>query len=437
MDTLQRIFGLCKTIYERAENAKANKDRCQRVAQRVQALERLVKAIEEKGPGQISSAVQQSLNELCVTLVSAEQLMRKFYKSNAIEGFVKSSSNEDKFSKINDKLNDNFQVLSGALQIEQRDMLISLCSSKRSVNEGNGPAQTSPLPFPMPEPWHATSVFSPVAQPHHTVPMSPQSPPFSPTAPCPLQTPQFRSPAPLPPQTQQFRPPAPLPPQTQQFRPPARLPPQTQQFRPPAPLPSQTQQFRPPAPLPPQTQQFRPPAPLPPQTQQFRPPAPLPPQTQQFRPPAPLPPQTQQFRPPAPLPPQTQQFRPPAPLPPQTQQFRPPAPLPPQTPQCRPPAPLPPQTPQFRPPAPFIPTTPTVPPTIQRSNPTTAVPAPRILSPMSGPISTVPHHFPASVPAHLLNPGNVASMSGPAVMNITIQSTTVVTHYSGNNPGFQ
>ncbi|XP_014881639.1 leucine-rich repeat extensin-like protein 3 [Poecilia latipinna] len=405
MDTLERIFGLCTAIYHRADNAKANKNRCQRIAQRVRTLERLVKAIKEKGHGQISSTVQQALDELCITLVSAEQLMTKFHKSNSIEGFIKAGSNEDKFSKMNDKLDDNFQVLSGALQIEQRDMLISLCSSKESVNEGNGPAQTSPMPFPMPEPWHATSVFSPVGQPHPAVPISPPSPPFSPTAPYPLQTPQFRHTAPYPLQAPQFRTTAPLPPETQQFRPPA--------------------------PLPPQTQQFRPPVPLPPQTQQYRSPIPLPPQTPQFRPPAPLPPQTPQFRPPAPLPSQTPQFRPPIPLPPQTQQYRPPTPLPPQTPQFRPPAPLPFPTPSF------IPTTPTVPPAIQRSNPTTAVPAPRIHPPMSGYISTVPHLFPASVPAQLLNPGNVASMSGSTVMNITVQNTTVVTHYPVNNLGFQ
>ncbi|XP_008417619.1 arginine-glutamic acid dipeptide repeats protein-like [Poecilia reticulata] len=392
MDILERIFGLCTTIYHRADNAKVNKNRCQRIAQRVQTLERLVKAIKEKGPGQISSIVQQALDDLCITLVSAEQLMTKFHKSNSIEGFIKSGSNEDKFSKMNDKLDDNFQVLSGALQIEQRDMLISLCSSKESVNEGNGPAQTSPLPFPMPEPWHATSVFSPVGQPHPAVPISPPSPPFSPTPPYPLQTQQFRHTAPYPPQALQFRTAAPLPPQTQQFR-----------------LP---------APLPPQIQQFRPPTPLPPQTPQFRPPAPLPPQTPQFRPPTPLLPQTQQFRPPAPLPPLTQQFRLPAPLPSQTPQFRPPAPLPFPTPS-------------------FIPTTHTVPPAIQRSNPTTAVPAPSIHPPMSGYISMVPHLFPASVPAQPLNPGNVASMSGSTVMNITVQNTTDVTHYPVNNLGFQ
>ncbi|XP_026032624.1 uncharacterized protein KIAA0754-like [Astatotilapia calliptera] len=188
MDYAEGILSLTKKIKKMADTMKSNKEYCSRIADRVKAVEGLVLNIRQRDPSQISDTVDGALRELYVILNSAKNLMAKFSQTKAVKGFFKSSSIEEKFSEVNQRLTENFQVLSGALQIEHTTMLQKVYEavSKQSTEEEvcSMMANTS-LTTPMFPP-------APVSSP--SVPMLPFAPMSSPTVPMP-QPAQVSSPS--------------------------------------------------------------------------------------------------------------------------------------------------------------------------------------------------------------------------------------------------
>ncbi|KAM3870206.1 mixed lineage kinase domain-like protein [Diretmus argenteus] len=118
MDFIDPILTIASAIYSLAEEVKANKKRCSRVADRVKALEKPVLTIKERGPGQASDNVEKCLKELKITLESAVELIRKYTSSNFLKRMLKAFSYGDEFSSVNERLNDAYQVLSLSLQID-------------------------------------------------------------------------------------------------------------------------------------------------------------------------------------------------------------------------------------------------------------------------------------------------------------------------------
>ncbi|KAJ0029274.1 hypothetical protein NQD34_004271 [Periophthalmus magnuspinnatus] len=142
------IVSLATTVIKMAMNVKANKERCQRVAKRVMSLQELVLKLKERDPQTISVLVRNALNELSAILVNARDTMRKYQQTNMVKSFVLNSAHEDKFLKINERLDDTFQVLSGALQIEQGDTLIKVLNAvTEKNNEITQPRQPCPIGF--------------------------------------------------------------------------------------------------------------------------------------------------------------------------------------------------------------------------------------------------------------------------------------------------
>ncbi|XP_071776827.1 mixed lineage kinase domain-like protein [Centroberyx gerrardi] len=140
MDFIDPILSVATTIYSLCEEVKANKKRCQRVAQRVRALQELVMSVQQRGPGRTSADVDRALTELHVTLTSAEELIRKYTSANLIQRMLKSYSHGDDFGSVNERLNDAFQVLSGFLQVEQGDLLYQVfeMSSRQEEDRVDG-----------------------------------------------------------------------------------------------------------------------------------------------------------------------------------------------------------------------------------------------------------------------------------------------------------
>uniref|UniRef100_A0A8C6MBC0 Protein kinase domain-containing protein n=2 Tax=Nothobranchius furzeri TaxID=105023 RepID=A0A8C6MBC0_NOTFU len=118
MDIATNILDLAKSIYSLVENAKANKKRCQRVSERVKALESLVKSIEQRSAVQPADDINKALNELSITLTSAYHLIKKYTMSHLVKRILMSSSHGDEFNGVNERLNDAFQNLALALQVE-------------------------------------------------------------------------------------------------------------------------------------------------------------------------------------------------------------------------------------------------------------------------------------------------------------------------------
>uniref|UniRef100_A0A671U353 Mixed lineage kinase domain like pseudokinase n=1 Tax=Sparus aurata TaxID=8175 RepID=A0A671U353_SPAAU len=124
MEYVEPILSIASQIYTLVETVKANKKRCQRVSERVRALEDLVWSIKKKE--QTSNDVEKALKELSITLESAQKLITKFTTAKWVKRILKSSSYGDDFNSLNERLNDAFQVLSGALQVEQGNLLFKV-----------------------------------------------------------------------------------------------------------------------------------------------------------------------------------------------------------------------------------------------------------------------------------------------------------------------
>lgn len=139
------ILSVCKTIYNMANDAKANKKRCQQIAERVKVLEDLVLTVRQRDRSRISSSVYKALMELCRSLDSAQTLMMQFSRTKAFVGFVTSSRLKDRFNDMDCRLTDNLQLLSGALLIEQGDVLHKVYKTVRGRKQPPTRA-TSPTP---------------------------------------------------------------------------------------------------------------------------------------------------------------------------------------------------------------------------------------------------------------------------------------------------
>lgn len=140
MDFIDPILSVASQIYTLVETVKANKKRCRRVCKRVKALDELVRSIKKREHGQTSEDVRRTLKELAITLTSAQELIKKYTVANWVERILNSNSHGDEFNSVNERLNDAFQVLSGALQVEHGNMLFQMfnLTSRKTEDEVDG-----------------------------------------------------------------------------------------------------------------------------------------------------------------------------------------------------------------------------------------------------------------------------------------------------------
>ncbi|CAL9695212.1 unnamed protein product [Knipowitschia caucasica] len=197
---LDLIMDMAKKVVSMVKNMKANKERCKRVAKRVQSLLPLLAKLNDMDPRQISEVVRNALKELSATLANAENIMQKFHNCNTVKSFVFSSTHEGKFQKINERLDDSFEILTGAIHIENYEKLDDVWKAVSGKNEPAHPTQPFPIGFsnscgPSPLPTSPT-----MPSPLPTSPTMPSPLPTYPTMPSPLPTyPTMPSPLPTSP----------------------------------------------------------------------------------------------------------------------------------------------------------------------------------------------------------------------------------------------
>uniref|UniRef100_A0A8C7QSV9 Mixed lineage kinase domain like pseudokinase n=1 Tax=Oncorhynchus mykiss TaxID=8022 RepID=A0A8C7QSV9_ONCMY len=124
MDIIDPILGIAETLYSLCGEVKANKKRCQRLAQRIKALDELVRAVKVKGLGQKPSLVKNVLCELKLTLENAQDVVKKYSCASYLKRILKAYDQGDDFGSLNERLNDAAQGLSLALQVDQSDDLL-------------------------------------------------------------------------------------------------------------------------------------------------------------------------------------------------------------------------------------------------------------------------------------------------------------------------
>ncbi|XP_029908639.1 mixed lineage kinase domain-like protein [Myripristis murdjan] len=123
MDVIDPILSIASSIYSLCEQVKANKKSCHSIAQRVHALQDVVEAIRRSESAQACPVVGKSLRELHITLISAQDLIKKYTSDKFLMRMLKTFRHRDDFAEVNCRLTDNFQVLCGALQVDQRNKL--------------------------------------------------------------------------------------------------------------------------------------------------------------------------------------------------------------------------------------------------------------------------------------------------------------------------
>ncbi|KAL0968107.1 hypothetical protein UPYG_G00262500 [Umbra pygmaea] len=123
MDIIDPILGIAEKLYSLCGEVKANKKRCQRLAKRIKALEEVLRAVKVKGLGNNPARVENGLLELKLTLESAQDVVKKYASASYLKRILKAYDQGDDFQSLNERLNDAAQVLSLALQFDEREKL--------------------------------------------------------------------------------------------------------------------------------------------------------------------------------------------------------------------------------------------------------------------------------------------------------------------------
>ncbi|XP_062856087.1 mixed lineage kinase domain-like protein isoform X2 [Trichomycterus rosablanca] len=123
MDFIDPILNIAEKLYALCSEVKANKKRCRRLAKRVSTLTELVKVVKNNGLGSNPDMVNRGLHELKTTLESAEEVVKKYTEYKTLIRIVKVNNLREEFDTLNMRLNDAAQLLSLALQVEQREKI--------------------------------------------------------------------------------------------------------------------------------------------------------------------------------------------------------------------------------------------------------------------------------------------------------------------------
>ncbi|XP_056455588.1 mixed lineage kinase domain-like protein [Gadus chalcogrammus] len=140
METIEPILSLATSIYHLVGEVQANRKRCERVAERVRELAGLVTALGG-GASTADSKVKAGLEKLMLTLRLAEDLIRKYADARFLKRLARAYHLGEDFADVNDRLNDAYQVLSLALQVEQSQSSRSAFEEARRLAEDQADQQ--------------------------------------------------------------------------------------------------------------------------------------------------------------------------------------------------------------------------------------------------------------------------------------------------------
>ncbi|XP_004075126.1 mixed lineage kinase domain-like protein [Oryzias latipes] len=123
MESIEPILSIVKGIYDHVEGVKANEKRSRRICERVKALEKIIRSIQTPKKVFETENVKNIIKDLTVTLNATKNLLEKHADSNWMKRAIKKGYYEEEFNHVNERLNDAFQALSLALNIEHEDAI--------------------------------------------------------------------------------------------------------------------------------------------------------------------------------------------------------------------------------------------------------------------------------------------------------------------------
>nr|XP_057943488.1 uncharacterized protein LOC131138525 isoform X2 [Doryrhamphus excisus] len=199
-DVLEHVLGICWSIYQAVKTAKSNKERCKQVSQRVRLLEQMVMSLKHQ-PERVTDNVRSCLLELIQSLTRAMELVKKISNVNSAVGFFNANAHESKFQEISQKLSEDVQLLSVALQINDGGVLQEVSRNVRDQVAST----TVPCRHSLEHGQHDRSVHNPQSPvPMSPVPTSAVTTSFVPMSPVPM------SPVPISPVTTSLVPMSPI-----------------------------------------------------------------------------------------------------------------------------------------------------------------------------------------------------------------------------------
>lgn len=191
LTVVETLLSLSKTIYRMVGNVKANSERCQELNKRVQELEKLVLKIQQRGQGQISPSLGDTLRGLCGVLQSTKKWIEKYAQNKRLKKFFRGGSHEEKFRKLNQQLSESCQSLSLALLVdhgEKIDVIYDTLTQRGAVRQRAAiPTFSAPtsqalvpaMPLPGPSSFPLDINYAPLGQTSVFNPFIPQPLPLT------------------------------------------------------------------------------------------------------------------------------------------------------------------------------------------------------------------------------------------------------------------
>ncbi|KAJ8367143.1 hypothetical protein AAFF_G00330600 [Aldrovandia affinis] len=118
------VLAVTQQLYALCGEERANGRLCARLAKRVKALECVLTALKAQDLGSDPEVLQQCMEELMVTLESAQELVKKYTSTSFVIRIIKGYNFWQEFKMLNKELDHTFQVLSLALHIDQQESLL-------------------------------------------------------------------------------------------------------------------------------------------------------------------------------------------------------------------------------------------------------------------------------------------------------------------------
>lgn len=118
-DAIGLIYNVANQIYTQVQTAKANREQCKRLQERIQIMVTAIKPLENLKPEE-KKTYQRGLNAFYETLLSAYELVRKFSnKKNWFVEVIKAGTYEGAFAQITKDLSLAIEQLSLGLNAQQ------------------------------------------------------------------------------------------------------------------------------------------------------------------------------------------------------------------------------------------------------------------------------------------------------------------------------
>ncbi|XP_036296921.1 mixed lineage kinase domain-like protein [Pipistrellus kuhlii] len=119
MNELRTVITLGQDVYKQCEMMRHCEGQCKRLRRRIHGLLQPLKKLQDQGAGHLSPEIIAALGNFQTALKEAQRKIDKFSDKSNLRKFLTSGKNKELFTDVNSRLNDVYQELSLALQVDQ------------------------------------------------------------------------------------------------------------------------------------------------------------------------------------------------------------------------------------------------------------------------------------------------------------------------------